>query len=290
MPEFRTRLADGWRRALGSLSLALVPLVIGLTNVGKARSIAAFDGVHVGFRVGVPASVVTVWQFVSVPQTGVNVDPGVPVDALPVAVVSVPVLLVGQAALAAGYFGCIADDLTGGESRFVGNVADYVLPFLVLTALPVLLLLPVALGLFGLGATTAADGSALFPLVLVGIVGFLVVSYLFYLTPYLVVLRDTGVLAAARGAYGLAVAGGPYLRYTAGVALFVLAVSPVVTVVVVNVPVVGLVVGHAAGSVVGLALNVTTMRFAADVDPASPSPSTDWERRPDEPSPTPSDG
>ena len=289
MPEFRTRLADGWRRALGSLSLALVPLVIGLTNVGKVRSIAAFDGIHVGFRTGVPASVVTVWQFVSVPQMGVNVDPGVPVDALPVAVVSVPLLLVGQATLAAGYFGCIADDLAGGEFRFVGNVVDYFVPFLFLTVLPVLVLLPVALGLFGLGATTA-DASALLPLVLVGIVGFLVVSYLFYLTPYLVVLRDTGVLAAARGAYGLAVAGGPYLRYTAGVALFVLVLSPVVTVVVVNVPVVGLVVGHAAGSVVGLALNVTTMRFAADIDPASPSPSTDWEDRPDEPSHTSFDG
>lgn len=286
MPGFKTRLADGWRRALGSLSLALVPLVIGLTNVGKARSIAAFDGVHVGFRTGVPASVVTVWQFVSVPQTGVNVDPGVPIEALPVTVVSVPLLLVVQAALAAGYFGCIADDLTGVESRFVGNVVDHFVPFLVLTVLPVLVLLPLALGLVGLGGTTA-DATALLPLVFVGIVGFLVVSYLFYLTPYLVVLRDTGVLAAARGAYGFAVAGGPYLRYTAGVALFVLAVSPVMTVVAVNVPVVGLVVGHVAGSVVGLALNVTTMRFAADVDPASST--TEWEPRPDEPSSTLSD-
>ncbi|WP_380678209.1 hypothetical protein [Salinigranum sp. GCM10025319] len=283
MPGFTTRLADGWQRALGSLSLALVPLVIGLTNVGKARSIAAFDGVHVGFRVGVPASVVTVWQFVSVPQTGVNVDPGVPVDALPVAVVSVPLLLVVQAALAAGYFGCLADDLAGDELRFVGNVADYFVPFLVLTVLPVLVLFPVALGLFGVGGATAGT-STLLPLVLVGIVAFLVVSYLFYLTPYLVVLRDVGVLAAARGAYGLAVAGGPYLRYTAGVALFVLVLSPVVTVVVVNVPVVGLAVGHVAGSVVGLALNVTTMRFAADVDPASPS--TEWADRADDPSHT----
>jgi hypothetical protein len=270
MPDLRTRLTDGWQRALGSLRLALVPIVLALTNVDGMRSIFAFDGVHVGFRFGVPGAVVTVWQFVSVPQSGVNVDPGVPLEALPVAVVTVPLLLVVQATLAAGYFGSIADELVSGDSRFVGNVVAYFVPFLVLTVVPVALLLPPALGLFGLGASTGG-GAALGTLFVLGALGYLVVGYLFYPVPYLVVLRDTGIVAAARASYALAVAGGAYLSYTVGIALFVLVVSPVVTVVVVNAPVVGVPIGVVAGGVLGLAVNTATMRFVADIDPASPA-------------------
>jgi hypothetical protein len=265
MPDFATRLADGWRRVLDALPLALVPLLFALTDVNKLQSVIAVDGFHVGFRLGTPISVVTLWQFVSLPQSGVNVDPGVPLETLPVVVVTVPVLLVVQAALSAGYFGSVADHLETGEYRFVANAAAYFLPFLVLTVAPVVLLLPLALGLVGLGAAPRSGG-----LLVLAVVAFVLLAYLFYATPYLVVLRDTGVLSAARGSYALAVSGGPYLAYAAGVALFVLAVSPVATVVVVNIPVLGLPLGLLVGSVLGLALNTATMRFVADVDPASP--------------------
>jgi hypothetical protein len=270
MPDFTTRLADGWRRARRSPRLALVPLVFGLADVDRLRAILAFDGIHVGVRFGLPASVVTLWQFVSLPQSGVNVDPGVPVETLPVAVVTVPTLLLVQAALAAGYFGSLADQVTTGDSRFGENVTAHFVPFLVLGVVPVVVLLPVALGLFGLGAATG-EPTAVVPFTLLAVPALLLFAYLFYTTPYLVVLRDTGVVAAARAAYGLAIDGGAYLAYTAGVALFVLVISPVATAVVVNVPVVGLPVGLVGGSVLGVALNVATMRFVADVDPASPS-------------------
>jgi hypothetical protein len=274
MPAFTTRLADGWQRALGMLPLALVPLAFALTDVGKIRSVVAFDGVHVGFRLGLPVSVVTPWQFVSVPQTGVNVDPGVPLDALPVAAVTVPLFLVVQAALTAGYFGAIADHLATGEYRFVDNAVTYFGPFLVLTALPVLLLLPFALGLFGLGVAGGGMG-ALLPFVVLSVPVVVAVAYLFFVTPYLVVLRETGLVDAARGSYALAVSGGPYLAYAAGVAGFVILFSPLATVLVVSVPLVGLPVVFLGGSVLGLALNVTTMRFVSDVDEAVP-PLGDW--------------
>jgi hypothetical protein len=96
-----------------------------------------------------------------------------------------------------------------------------------------------------------------------GALGYLVVAYLFYPVPYLVVLRDTGLVAAARASYALAVGGGAYLSYTAGIALFVFVVSPVVTVVVVNAPVVGVPIGIVAGGVLGLAVNTATMRSPA---------------------------
>jgi hypothetical protein len=269
MPNVSERLTDGWQRALDTLPLALVPLLFALADVDELRTVVAFEGFHVGFRLGLPVSVVSLWQFVSLPQSGVNVDAGVPLAALPVAVVSVPVLLVAQAALAAGYFGSIADSLRTGEYRFRENAVEHFRPFLVLTVLPVLVLLPFALGLFGLGA--AAGHSAVAPVLLVGVPAFVFVTYLFFATPYLVVLRETTVLDAARGSYALAVAGGPYLAYAAGVACFVLLVSPVTTVLVVGIPVVGLPVGLAVGSVVGLAVNTATMRVVADVDDNSPA-------------------
>ncbi|MFB6160181.1 MAG: hypothetical protein ABEJ61_03285 [Haloferacaceae archaeon] len=269
MPGFLARLADGWRRALEDLlPLALVPMLLAAANTNKVASVLTFDGVHVGFKVGAPVSVVTVWQFVSVPNEGVTVDAGVPVETLPLAVVTVPLLLLVQAGLTAGYFGSIAAGLRTGEYDFLGNVVEHFPAFLVLTAVPVLALLPLALGLFGLGAAGGLPAAGL--LFAVALVGFVVAAYLFYATPYLVVLRGTGVVAAARGSYELAVEGGAYFAYFVGFALFVLVVSPVASVVVVDVPVVGLPVGVIAGGVLGLAANVATTRFVADVDPASP--------------------
>jgi len=62
---------------------------------------------------------------------------------------------------------------------------------------------------------------------------------------------------------------GPYVAYALGYLGFVLVVSPVATALVVNAPVVGLPVGILGGGVVGLAANITTMRFVPDLDPAS---------------------
>ncbi|MFC6989636.1 hypothetical protein ACFQJD_14690 [Haloplanus sp. GCM10025708] len=252
----------------------LVPIVLAAMDANKIRSVLAFDGLHLGFKVGAPLSVVTVWQFVSVPKSGVSVDTGVPLELLPFAAVSVPVALVVQSALTAGYFGSVADVVRGQEYDFVANVAAYFRPFFVLTLLPFLALLPLALGVVGPGLSGGVPAGAL-AVVALGIPVFVALAYLFYATPYLVVLRDVGVVDAARGSYALALRGGPYLSYFLGFALFVLAVSPVATVVVVNVPLLGVPLGVVGGGVLGLAANLATARFVADVDPESAS--TAWE-------------
>jgi hypothetical protein len=273
MPDFVTRLTDGWRRALRHYPLALVPTVLGATNADKLQAVLAFDGVHLGVKLGSPLSVVTVWQFVSVPNTGVDVETGVPIEMLPVAFVTVPVVLLVQSALTAGYFGSVADVVRGDDYDFVANVVAYVRPFLLLTLVPFLLLLPLAVGMLGAGAGGGVPLGAV--VVVVAVLVFVVLAYLFYATPYLVVLRDVDVVTAARGSYSLAVRGGPYVAYALGFAGFVLAVSPVATALVVNVPVLGILLGVVGGGALGLAANVTTMRFVADVDPESPS--TEWE-------------
>jgi len=269
MPDFTTRLSAGLERAGDHLALALVPVLFALLDTNKILAITSFDGGHVGFRIGIPFSVVTVWQFVSVPQSGVDVEPGVPIEALPLAVVTVPVLLVVQAAVAAGYFGSLRNALAGAPYDFLGHARRYFLPFLVLTLVPFLFVLPLALGVFGIGRLTGSLGAAALALVVPAAVLLLVAAYLFYGTPYLLVLRDTDLLDAARGSYSLAIAGGPSLAYTAGYAVFVLLVSPVATAVVVNLPLVGVPLGVLAGGFVGLGVNLATMRFFADLDPAA---------------------
>ncbi|WP_424002022.1 hypothetical protein ACOZ4I_00695 [Haloarcula salina] len=267
MPSFSTRLADGWERALDHLSLALVPLVLALSRTDKIGSVLAYDGVHVSLRLGIPASVVTLWQFVDPPSSAeFTVTTGLPLS-VPFAATLVPAYVALEAALYAGYFGAIAAALVDRDRGFRASVGAYFAPFLVVTVLPYLVVLPVALGLFGLG--TLGGGALVAVLVLLPVL--IVASYLLWATPYLVVLRETGLVAAARGSYELAVGGAPYFAYTAGYAGIVLLVSPFLSFMVVSVPLVGLPVGLAVASVLGLALNFVTMRFVADIDPESPS-------------------
>lgn len=276
MPGFTTRLADGVERALDHATLALVPVVLGLLNADKVRAVLSFDGGHVGLKLGSPMSVVTVWQFVSTPKAGIDVDAGVPLGTLPFVAATVPLFLVVQAALTAGYFGSVRNALAGDPYDFAGNVRRHFVPFLAFTAAPVVVLLPVALGAFGLGAATGGIGPAGAALLVVALPVSVAVAYLFAATPYLVVLRETGLVAAARASYALAVEGGPYFRYVVGFAGFVLLVSPLATALTVNVPVLGLLVGVAGGGVLGLAANLTTMRLVADIDPESSTPLS-WE-------------
>lgn len=248
-----------------------MPAVTAVMATDKIEAIASFRGGHVGLRLGLPVGIVDLWQFVSVPNETASVGLPLP-EALPLAAVVVPIAIVLQAALAAGYFGSLEAALRTGEFAFVAELRDSFRPFLLYTLIPLAVTLPLA-------ALGLANSRALVPVMLVLIPAFLVAAYVFYATPYLVVLRDEGLLASARRSYGLAVGGGPYLRYAAGYAGFVLALSLVTTAVVVNLGLVGVAVGVVALAPVGLAANAATMRFVADIDDGSPTLG-EW---PDEP-------
>lgn len=263
MPPFTTRLADGWEQGLEHVPLALVPLATALMATEKIHRVASFQGAHFGLRLGLPVGVVDLWQFVSIPNETVSVGLPLP-DALPLVLVVLPVAVALQAALGAGYFGSIETALSAGSFDFVASVRRYFIPFLGYTLVPVAVVAPLmVLGL--------ASRRALFPVVVFFVPLFIVAAYLFYATPYLVVLRDDGLVAAIQGSYAMAVEGGPYLRYAAGYAGFVVVVSLVATAVVVNLGLIGVALGAVAGAPVGLACNVATMRFVADLDQASPT-------------------
>ena len=248
--------------------LAVVPILFALLNTNKIQALTSFDGGHIGFKFGLPVSVVTIWQFVSVPKSGVAVETSLPIEMLPVAILTVPALLVVQATVTAGYFGSLRNALDEAPYDFVQNCRQYFLPFVVLTVLPFIALLPLAVGVFGIGTLTGRPSGAVLVILLPGMLAVVLVAYLFYATPYLIVLRDIGLLNAARQSYTFAMQGGPYFAYAGGFFLFVFLVSPVATGVVVNVPLVGLPVGVIGGGALGLGANFATMRFVADLDPS----------------------
>ncbi|MFC7136302.1 hypothetical protein [Halobaculum litoreum] len=147
MPSIATRLADGVGAALANLPLALVPLALALTDVQKIRAVLAFSGFRTGVRFTLPASVLTVWGFVSTPATGVSVNAGVPTTGLtdPATVAAAAGGLLVTAVLSAGYFGSVADALAGRRYRFVEHVRRHFRAFLVVTVAPVAVFAPAAL-------------------------------------------------------------------------------------------------------------------------------------------------
>ncbi|RDZ62192.1 hypothetical protein C5B90_17740 [Haloferax sp. Atlit-12N] len=231
-------------------------------------AVLTHDGVYFGVTFGTPFSPGSVWEFVAAPNTGVNLSPGVPVGTEARLVVLGVVAIVVKSLLAAGYFGSLADQLKRGEFEFFDNVRAHGVPFLVLTAVPSLIVFGGALALMG---TVRNPGTELFVVVALSAVAYFVATYFVYATPYLIVLRDVGLFDALRASVSFAVGGGAYFSYFLKYGALVLGISFFATILVVNVPGIGLLVGVLGGGLLGLALNATTMRFVADIDSASPS-------------------
>lgn len=248
--SFGDRFGDGWGRALDDLPLAAVPLVAGLLDVDNVRRVLAFrDGVHFGVAFRFPSALPDLWSFVSVPNlgSGFHVSP---------ALYLLPVLIPIQAALVAGLLGSVREILLTGGYDFSRNVRRYFAPVLVFVAL---------VRLVGLAAFSVAAVVPVAPLLLLVLFpAFVVLSYLFYATPYLLVVADASVGEALSRSYAWAMAGGPYFSYGAGYLLFGAAVSVVATAVVVNLGALGVLVGVFATAPVALALTFATTEFVAE--------------------------
>lgn len=261
-------LRDGWRQAIGSLTaLAVVPLVTALLSVGNVlRVVGAEVDFHAGIQFGLPAPIVDVWAFVSLPNPAIDlVGPSSGLVA-PFGVAAVAVVV--QGVLAAGYLGSVREGLATGSYGFLANVRRYLVPILAYTAIPGLL--GVALLAASSGAITATEvGDTLAPVVVLLAVIALPVGYLVFATPYLVVLRDCGLVEALRASVGHALSSGAYVRYAIGYALVVGGLSVPTTLLVVNARLVGVLVGTVAAAPIGLAATVATTRFLADLDDAA---------------------
>lgn len=274
MPSFTTRLADGFSRAETVLELALVPFVVALFNVDAIQqTLASESDFYLGVSFSFPSAVVDVWAFVNVPRESLYVGTGGPEANLGglfvyfsvVSALAATVLMaVLQSMLTAGYLGSLRQRLATGSYDFGSAVRRYTVPLVAYQLAELFLgLTLVTVGVFA--------GPNLVALVLVALPLYFVLAYLFYPVPYLVVLREQGFVDAIRGSVSLAISDESYFAYTLGFMGFVALVSLVGTVIVANLGIAGIVVGAIAAAPLGLALNMTTLRFLADIDVASPT-------------------
>ena len=269
MPSITERLSDASERLSehGLWAYALVPLLLATLNATKISSVlgSAHD-VHFGFSFGVPLPVTDAWAFVSTPSNGVNVaGPG----GLELGLFAVGLVL--QGVVLAGYLGGLARQLRGESARFGDAFSTYFVRFLGFTVVLLMLFLPPVL--FVLGARSLA------PLVVLWMLVYFVGGYFLYATPYLVVLHDCPLGEALSRSVALGLEGGAYLRYAAGYAAAVLAISIPATLVVTNVPLLGILLGIVGLAPVGLVFDTATLVFVADLTDA-PGLGTDDDGRP----------
>lgn len=279
MPDLTTRLSTAWREGRDHLGLAVVPALVALLSVRKIKRVAAFTGAHFGIAFELPTPVPSVWTAVSLPtQTPTPV--GAPFDPTLLAVLPVAVLV--RAVLTAGFLGSLREIAASGTYDFTASVRRYVIQFLLYHA--VVTLLGTGFVLLA-GSGTLAGGTAVLGIAaVVALFGVVVLSYLFWATPFLLVTREADLLSAFRGSYALATAGGPYFAYSAGYLGVVIALSIPTTVVVVNLGLAGIVLGAVAFAPIALMLALATLRFIADVDAESVNLGS-WEDSPDDGSP-----
>lgn len=255
VPSIVTRLG-GAVDALGDRGLwgyAAVPMLTTLLRFDKVRAVLTADGLNFGLNFGLPLPVSSGWKFVST-SFGGGAQVSGPATATVAGVFVVGVLL--QGLLMAGYLGGLWASFRGVDQSFVASVRRYLLPFVGFGLLLTALVLPPIL--------VTLAGAPIGPVVVLWLVVTLVVSYLTYGAPYLVVVEDVGLLTALARSLSLATTG-PYARFAAGYVAVVVGVSLPATAVVANTGVLGVVLATVLLAPVGLVFDAATLRFVADV-------------------------
>lgn len=195
MPSRYDRAVAVTRR---STALALVPFAASLLSLSKVRQALAANGGGIAFPF--PTGLPTLWTYVSLPGvvgTGSSAGPGSLALFLPLFLVG----LLVTAALEAGLLGALDGQIDGTDRGFVGGVEQFTLRIVgvnLVRAAVVLVALPfVVLG----------------PLVVVGFLLVVVLSYLIYGLPFVVVTQNVGLGDALGRTVGLATDGGGYARF-----------------------------------------------------------------------------
>lgn len=250
---FLDRLGATWPRIRHHLELALVPALTSLLAVENVDRVLRSEGFSIGATFRFPAPIIDLWTFVSLPaqQTG-----GLYVSPF---LAALPVLLIVEGVLAAGYLGSVEAALRTGSYEFFDSARRYGVRIVVYTFLW-------NAGVFLLGVLAAIN-----PLfILIGILLFLWLSYRLYATPFLIVLRDLPLGVALERSWRWGREGGEYFSFGVGYLLTVAAISLAATLLVTSTGPVGVIVGVLLAAPLGLALTAATMGFVRDYSIVGP--------------------
>lgn len=209
-------LLDRAVRIAGRVSVyAVVPFALTLLAVENVVQTASASGFHVSVKFALPTAIATLWSAFDPPLTGLNF-------VTPTSLSLLPVFVLVEAVLAAGYLGGIHDAAHDEPPNFWSSVGEYAVSVLGVRLVEYLVVGAFALLLLGGGSLALAF--VLFPFVLLA-------GYLLWGAPFLVVARDVDALDAIAWSVSLALDGGRYftfsLLYAIVVAVVSLFVSPV---------------------------------------------------------------
>lgn len=226
MPSLLSRAS----RVAGRVSeYAVVPLALTLFAFGKVAAAAGGSNVAFNVKLSFPADVTTLWTVVDPPAQGVTLHSPTPL-------LFVPVFLVVEAAVVAGYLGGIRNAHRDRDPDFLAAVENHWLSILGIRVVQFLLFGGLAVVLL------AGDAGAL---LLLGLPLLLGLGYLLWAAPYLVVLRGSDALTALAESATLALSDGDYLAFSAAYAFAVAVASVVLSPLVTSSGVFGVLVGAA---------------------------------------------
>ncbi|MFB6071472.1 MAG: hypothetical protein ABEJ88_00730 [Halobacterium sp.] len=214
MPSLLSRAS---RVAGRAKEYALVPVALTLLAFRNVLEAASASGVSLNVKFALPADVATLWTVVDPPTRGVAFQSPVPL-------LFVPVFLVVEAAVVAGYLGGVRDAYRGRRPDFAAAASDHWLSILGVRVVQFLLF-------FALVAVLSAGGFGV--LLLVGFPLVFVLGYLLWGAPYLVVRRDSDAVTALAESATVALNDSRYFGFTVAYVVVAAAcsllLSPVVT-------------------------------------------------------------
>lgn len=206
-------LLDRAARTAGRVSpYAVVPFALTLLAIDNVAQTAAASGLEFSLKLALPTAIPTLWTVFDPPSTGLTF-------VTPTSLSVLPVYIVVEAALAAGYLGGIYDAASETTSEFAAAVFEYALPVLVVRVVEFVLVGGLALLALGGGGGVA-----------VLVLPFLfVVGYLIWGAPFLVVARDAAALDAIAWSASLATNESQYVTFSVGFAVATAVVSLLVS-------------------------------------------------------------
>ncbi|MFB6269894.1 MAG: hypothetical protein ABEH83_08130 [Halobacterium sp.] len=196
-------LLDDAARTAGRVSpYAAVPFALSLLAVDNVVQTASTSGLELSVKFALPTAVPTLWTVFDPPSSGVSF-------VTPTSLSLLPVYLLVDAVLTAGYLGGIYDAAHDAVPDFGDNAATYAVPVLVVRVVEFLLV--------GALALLAVDGGASAAIILVPFV--FVVGYLIWGAPFLVVARDADPVEAIAWSASLATSDSQYVTFSVAFAV-----------------------------------------------------------------------
>jgi hypothetical protein len=249
-------LLDRAARTAGRVSAyAVVPFVLTLLAFDNVAQTAAASGFQVSLKFALPTAVPTLWTVFDPPASGINF-------VTPTSLSLLPVYLLVDAVLTAGYLGGIHDAANGSQTDFVDSAVSYVAP-----VLGVRIVEFVVVGTFALLAISGGFATALlaFPVLLVA-------GYVLWGAPFLVVARDQSALDAIAWNVRIALDSSDYLSFSIGFAVVTAVVSVFVSLLLSGGNVVTVVVMAAVIAYPGLVASAAAMHVVDEAAAQSRGP------------------